>query len=413
MPPSAFGPSQGQEQPAGGHFGAAAPERPARPAEPTHRPPYGAGPERPGRAEATAGAPAQGPAKPLPDDQATMVHRHPAQPGPQPQPGPGRPGPGQQGPGQQAPGQQAPGQQGPGQYGPAAPYPSAQPGGGQSAPPPDFDPPGLGTEIFELSGLGGEQQKRPARVESRTGMFLLVGIALAGLAVIVILVASALSGSGDAKPTGSSSTISGSQEGRTAAARTPSAEPSASAAAKDPDAADTTMVMATEQATPAATGSGDAAAAGLRRHVDDAFRIDVPATATGGGEDGKAAFTTADKSRRITVDALGKARADILTAAREAERDAVGGKRYPDYRLVKLELITPPPYPGTDVVDWEYTYTQDGRTRHVLSRWVTVPGARSYVINWTAPHDSWRQDAAERTRVLDSFTPVRPSVGGS
>ncbi|MEV5411556.1 protein kinase [Thermopolyspora sp. NPDC052614] len=329
--------------------------------------------------------------------------------------GPGAAGPGIGGGGAGRPGMAAPGQAGPG-AGQGMPYPEASspqaaPFGWQGTGPggpggPDTDPPGLGTEIFELSGVG-DKPKRPARVESRTGMFLLMGIALAGLAVIVILVASALSSSGDAKPTGSSASI-----GKGQVAAPPTAGSSAKAVA--PTSSPTGTIVQASGSPETGDPSDRPTADGLRKHTGPGFTIDVPTGMKASVHGGKLSFSAGDPSRQITVETLAKPRPDVLRAAQAAEDAAIAKGSYPDYRLVKLGLVTPPPYPGTDVADWEFTHTADGQVLHILTRWVTVPAGKSYVIHWSAPHASWNDDAPGRAMVLDSFSPARAdSPGGS
>ncbi|MFO7249891.1 MAG: serine/threonine-protein kinase [Actinomycetes bacterium] len=381
---------------------------------------------------APPGAPA-GQGGPAPDEQATMVNLEspfaappqagPGQQGPQ-QPGqpstgpypaqpyggqghPGQQGFGQQGSGQQGFGQHSPGQQAPGQYGLGQGGPGPYPGGGTGSypPVPDHEPPGLGTEIFELSALGGnELQKRSAKVESRTGMFALVGIALAGLAVIVIIVWSALSGGSDDD-----------KRARSSAPFSKVTEYPEDRVPEPPDSAGETGTgtgtgdLTTTSDTAAKVETSDASAPGLRRHADPSgFTVDVPDGMTASSSGRTVRF--ADGTRTFTVTRLARPQPAVLDAVLDAERRSVDAGEYPDYRMLQINPVTPAPYRGATVADWEFTYTRDGGTVHVLSRWVTVSGA-TYVLRWSAPEDTWQRDAGQRRAVFGSFTPGGGSAG--
>ena len=433
-------PAQGD--PGQGHPGPGRADQGAQPGRPApasafgpepHRPATGAPPERPGQ-----GGPG-GQGRPTPDEQATMLNLespfgasgpqtrqdsrdgggYAAPYGAEPQ-GAGRTGRYEAGPYPQGGERQGPGPYGGGQDGgrygagqedAAAPYPgSAQQAGadGRSAPVPDFDPPGLGTEIFELSALGGdENQKRSAKVESRTGMLTLIGVALAGLAVIVIIVWSALSGSGDDDDKRPSSSARFSQVKEYPEDRVP--EPPKDAA----DEAETESGaggLTTTSGKAAKVDTSPPPAAGLRRHADPSgFTIDVPEKMITSGSGRTVQF--GDGGRVLTVTVLARPRPAVLDAALDAERRSVDAGEYPDYRMLRLNVVDPAPYPGTEVADWEFTYTRGGRTTHVLARWVTVSGGATYVLRWTAPDESWQQDAAQREAVLGSFVPGGGSAG--
>jgi hypothetical protein len=251
---------------------------------------------------------------------------------------------------------------------------------------------GLGTDIFQISGPA---KATPSRVESRAGMILLIGIALAGLAAIVILVASAVSSSGSASPAGASASLGTQVRVSPAAKSTPSAAvtPAAKSSAK-------------VSATPGAT-----AAPALRRFTaKSGYTIDVPAALQGTAKGDEASFKGTDKARYLRVGPLAASVPDLLQAMRAQEKKVIAANGYPSYKLVRMGLTKPTPYPGTDVADWEFTYTQGTRTVHVLSRWVSVPGDRSYAIYWAVPQDAWQAGAAERDMVLDSFKPVRKNA---
>lgn len=113
----------------------------------------------------------------------------------------------------------------------------------------------------------------------------------------------------------------------------------------------------------------------------------------------------------LTVTVLARPRPEVLDAALDAERGSVDAGEYPGYRMLRLNVVDPAPYPGTEVADWEFTYTRGGRTTHVLARWVTVSGGATYVLRWTAPDESWQQDAAQREAVFRSFVPGGGSAG--
>lgn len=271
---------------------------------------------------------------------------------------------------------------------------------------PDHEPPGLGTEIFELSALGGnELQKRSAKVESRTGMFALVGIALAGLAVIVIIVWSALSGGSDDDDKRARSSAPFSKVTEYPEDRVPEPPDSAGETGTGTGTGDLT----TTSDTAAKVETSDASAPGLRRHADPSgFTVDVPDGMTASSSGRTVRF--ADGTRTFTVTRLARPQPAVLDAVLDAERRSVDAGEYPDYRMLQINPVTPAPYRGATVADWEFTYTRDGGTVHVLSRWVTVSGA-TYVLRWSAPEDTWQRDAGQRRAVFGSFTPGGGSAG--
>ncbi|MEV4058651.1 serine/threonine-protein kinase [Nonomuraea dietziae] len=194
--PGAFaGPANADTRPSGSN---------QRPAGPDQRP----GPGGPGGPHGQAGPPTPpGPQHgPLPGPQAGPQAGHG---GPTGHPGPG--GPGHGGPGHGGPG----GQQGAGRSGYAGPQgappynggPGA-PGdtvahrapGGPGTPVPAAPPrgygsdhpdrqPGLGTELFAIAGQSAQEKEG-----NRAGVLILIGVAIVALAVIAILVISAVSG---------------------------------------------------------------------------------------------------------------------------------------------------------------------------------------------------------------------------
>ena len=264
-------------------------------------------------------------------------------------------------------------------------------GGDARMPPGDDDDlmPGLGTEIFQISGPPRPPQ---SRVESRTGMILLVGVAIAGLVAIIILVASAVSSSGEAAPAGAVSSLSAEEitVSPTAGRKgTPTSPPSVAATAD-----------ATGQVTPA----------GLRRFAGEGnYTIDVPAVSKTSVNGSEAVFTGAGGATSIRIAPLA-ATSDLLGMLTEQEKKVSAST--PDYRRIRLGVTKPAPYPGTDVADWEYTCTRGSRSVHVMSRWILVPGGASYVIDWTGSQATWQAQAAQRNAVLASFKPARGDVAG-
>jgi hypothetical protein len=248
----------------------------------------------------------------------------------------------------------------------------------------------------------GDKPKHPKRVEGRMGMILLVVVALAGLAVIVVLVASALSGGDDAKPAGSSAPINRSQVDGGGAAGSRAAAPSGSGGA-----------AAARPAKSAESGPSDRPTAnGLRKHIEPSFTIDVPTGTTGSSHNGTVSFRNGDGTRQISVRPLEKPLPDLLAGVIAAEDRAEVAGVHQDYKRLRLAAVTPPPYPGTDVVDWEFTHTENGVAEHVLARWVNVPGTGAYIIRWASPDATWAETAPERAMVFDSFTPVRTGTAG-
>jgi hypothetical protein len=234
-------------------------------------------------------------------------------------------------------------------------------------------------------------------------MILLVGIALAGLAAIIVLVASAVSSGESAKPAGASSSLGTERVDVSAAAKGgTTGDPSAPATDATPAAASTTEVSATP---------GASAAPGLRRFTSGGgYTIDVPQALKGSAKAGEVAFRGPDRGRFIRISLLAASTPDVLQAMRAEEKKAVAAGTYAGYKLVRMGLTKPTPYPGTDVADWEFTYTQGAGTVHVLARWVSVPGGKTYAIYWAVPQDAWQAHAAERDMVLDSFKPARKNA---
>jgi serine/threonine protein kinase len=315
--------------------------------------------------------------------------------------GPGHAGPGQGGPGQGGPGQGAPGQAGGASY-PGGASGAAGQGGrsGESGGPDDDElSPGLATGIFQISGPPKPPQ---SRVESRTGMLVLVGVAVVGLIAIIVLVASAMSSSGDAAmPAGTTSSLGAQQ-----AKATTTAKASAKASAKATASAGATGAVPATPVVNVSTGAS-AAPAMSRFTVKDGFSVGVPDGSKASGKGGGATFTAGSGTVAITPIS---AAADPVAAMTKKERAAIAAGTYPAYKRIRLAAVTPAPYPGTDVADWEYTYTRDHTATHVLARWIMVPGGTSYVLSWTAPESGWQGQAAQRDAVLASFEPIRSKV---
>ncbi|GAA1269244.1 hypothetical protein GCM10009677_22260 [Sphaerisporangium rubeum] len=236
---------------------------------------------------------------------------------------------------------------------------------------------GLGTDLFAFQGPAAP------RTSSPVGMIVLVVIALLGLGTIIMLAAAALS-SARAGSSGPAVTTSGQATGG-----------AASGAATVSDAV---------SAEPAA---------GLRRHTDSSgYVIDVPTSLQDATRGRTVTFTADGDPRTVRVSRSPAGSTDILATVRAAESRAVAAGTYPGYRRLALDLTRPTPYTGTDVADWEFTYTGASGPLRVLSRWVAVPGGSSYAIYWTAPEAAWRTHSPQLTAVLSSFRPVRPDAPG-
>src|SRR5690606_14668854 len=146
-------------------------------------------------------------------------------------------------------------------------------------------------------------------------------------------------------------------------------------------------------ATPAVSVSTSASAAPAlsRFTVKDGFSVGVPEDSKASGKDGGATFTAGSGTVTITPIAA----ADPVAAVTKKERAAIAAGTYPAYKRIRLAAVTPAPYPGTDVADWEYTYTRGDTPTHVLTRWIMVPGGTSYALSWSAPESGWRGQAAQ------------------
>lgn len=73
------------------------------------------------------------------------------------------------------------------------------------------------------------------------------------------------------------------------------------------------------------------------------------------------------------------------------------------YRRVRLTTVA---FRGTSAVDWEFTFSKDGRTRHAWGRYWRV-GSTGYVVYASAPVDQWDELLAVFAPVLDSVATAR------
>ncbi|MET8157337.1 protein kinase [Sphaerisporangium sp. NPDC005289] len=352
--------------------------------------------------------------------------------------GPGGPG-GSGGPG----GPGGPGLMGgPGGTGvPGGSHPPAGPGGAWSGDGDVATPPsGLGTDLFSFQGTA------PPRGSSPVGMIVLVVVALLGLATIVMLVASAVSGGGSPSRPGGAKEPAGAGSVRAPATAVDarasttlgpgggadlSTRDGASPAAADgttpgtgdsasPGTGDSASSGTAGGATPgaaeevsSAAGEGAAPAPGMRRYMDrSGFAIDVPAPLRAVAKGSGVAFAAPGDARAVRVARSADGSADVLNSAKAAQARALAAGTYPGYALIRLAATRPAPYTGTDVADWEFRYTSATGSTRVLSRWVSVPGGSLYAISWSAPDARWQAQHAQRDAVLSSFRPAREDTPG-
>jgi serine/threonine protein kinase len=237
---------------------------------------------------------------------------------------------------------------------------------------------GLGTDLFTFQGTA------PPRGSSPAGMIVLVAIALLGLAAIVMLVAAAVS-NGGITPTGAKSLVE-----------------------SPPNEVAVSTSVQGGKTTPTGTP-----APGLRRYIDrTGFIIDLPARLRGVAKGRSVGFSGEGDARTVRISRSADGTADVLGAVKAAEARAIAAGTYPGYKLIRLSLTTPPPYAGTDVADWEFTYTGGSGQVHVLSRWVAVPGAASYAIYWSTPETLWKKHRGQLDAVLSTFQPARRDPSG-
>ncbi|GII86002.1 hypothetical protein Ssi03_39920 [Sphaerisporangium siamense] len=234
---------------------------------------------------------------------------------------------------------------------------------------------GLGTDLFAFQGPATPRGNSPI------GMIILVAVALLGLAAIVMLAAAALS---DTRGPG--------------AARTPTAPASAA------EAAVSSVITA-------GGAPGAAPAPGLRRYVDaSGYVVDLPERLRGAAKGRTVTFTADGDPRTARISRSPDSSSDILNTTRAAEARALAAGTYPGYKLIRLAVTRPTPYPGADVAEWEFTYTGASGPARVLSRWVAVPGGSTYAIYWSTPVSRWKGDRAQLTTVLASFRPARENA---
>ncbi|MCW2878589.1 MAG: serine/threonine protein kinase [Sphaerisporangium sp.] len=391
------GPSGGPASPARPSNGTASPSRPsngtASPSGPSNGP---AAASRPSTGQVTAASPS--PADVDEDSQATMVGRLPPVPAPAPAASPARERPyGKAQPSSEPASDRTrvdpkpeparvPFQAGAAQAAFAAParpapatlFPKGEAPDALTVMDPATPDNGLGTDLFAFQGTA------PARGSSPAGMIILVTVALLGLAAIIMLAAAALSNSGSATPTGAKALTGKGSGGVTT---TSTVEPGTS---------------------PAGTP-----APGLRRYIDKTgFIIDLPAKLRGVAKGHSVGFSAGGDVRTVRISRSPGGTADVLGAVKSAEARAVAAGTYPGYKLIRLSATRPAPYPGTDVADWEFTYTAATGPTHVLSRWVAVPGGPSYAIYWSTPETTWKTHRPQLGVVLSSFQPARGDTSG-
>ncbi|GAA0378714.1 hypothetical protein GCM10009530_31660 [Microbispora corallina] len=253
----------------------------------------------------------------------------------------------------------------------AAPMPA----GGSLRPSPRQEagsPGGLGTDLFAM------QTPAPPDTAGRVRVLVLMGIALAGFLVLVVLAMAAFGAAGTSAANRTEPVVSVSLPGI----------PSARAAA----------------------GAGATPAAGLRRHQDaKGFTIDVPSPLKASLRGQDIVFRASGDPRYVRVTVGTRPAKDLLAAVRSAADRAT----YASYTLVALGRVQPSPYAGAEAVDWEFTYVSGGTPMHAVSRWVAAPGGAPYAIYWVVPDADWTARAGQRDAVLASFTPGRRDLAGS
>ncbi|WP_220182892.1 serine/threonine-protein kinase [Sphaerisporangium album] len=249
---------------------------------------------------------------------------------------------------------------------------------------------GLGTDLFAFQGTASPRSNSPA------GMIVLIAVALLGLAAIVMLAAAALSDTGSVKGSGPSGTSR--ENGSTSAtgSRTPGEAESVNVSVPGAEAAPST-----------------APAPGFRRYEDvSGYAIDLPERLQSTPKGRSVGFGADGDVRAARVSRSPETSADILNTAKAAEARALKAGTYPGYKRLRLIMTRPTPYPGTDVADWEFTYTATAGPVHVLSRWVAVPGGPTYAIYWSTPQSRWDAHRPQLATVLSSFRPARADAPG-
>ena len=76
-------------------------------------------------------------------------------------------------------------------------------------------------------------------------------------------------------------------------------------------------------------------------------------------------------------------------------QETVVSARLPGYRLVRP--IVRVDYRGWAAADWEFTWTSDGRTIHVLDRSFVTSPTKAYALYWSVPDSQW----ASSRRIFD------------
>lgn len=232
---------------------------------------------------------------------------------------------------------------------------------------------------------------------SRIRVIVLIAIAFVAFLALVVLAMAAFGGA-STKTSAAGSTTTATANGVRLSA-SPSGPPSAGA-----PSAGVPSAGAPSPGVPASPATG------LRRHTDaKGFTIDLPEPLKASGKAGATTFRLAGDPRYVRVDLAAHSSKDVVQAVTNAEAKAT----YAGYRRIRIERVQPAPYPGTDVADWEFTYTSAGGTlAHALSRWVSVPGGASYAIYWVVPQAQWNTYAPQRDAVLASFLPTRAKLPG-
>ncbi|MEV6982882.1 protein kinase [Sphaerisporangium sp. NPDC051017] len=280
---------------------------------------------------------------------------------------------------------------------------------------------GLGTDLFSFQGTAAPRGNSPV------GMIVLIVVALLGLVAIAMLAAAALSDTGGAKGLGPLGTSGdgGSVTGPSTPGLATDTEPvSASAPEGQPApgaAPDGRPISGTAPEVRLAPGaaSGEqptpstAPAAGFRRYEDlSGYAIDLPEEFQSTVKGRSVGFGADGDVRAARVSRSPESSADILNTAKAAEARALAAGTYPGYERLRLTMTRPTPYPGTDVADWEFTYTTASGPVRVLSRWVAVPGGSTYAIYWSTPQSRWDAHWPQLAAVLASFRPARAGAPG-
>ena len=169
--------------------------------------------------------------------------------------------------------------------------------------------------------------------------------------------------------------------------------------AEEPQASPSTPVVETD-------AEGDPTAPGMTWTQDpEGFSILVPDGWVRRVEGDSVFYDSHTDNSYLQVDSTTHPTDDQYQHVLDQEDVSGGAERFPGYERVRVEDVTD----VTDfhsAADWEFVWSQNGVSRHLLARNVTVTSGDYYTVLFAAEESRWTRQGDLRENAITSFDPL-------